>query len=69
MVLELKALESNFNDDYLQNTGKHNLFIYHSICHLKKGGWNDVNPILSVFMAVKLLFVNYIKSFKIRCFN
>lgn len=38
MVLELKALESNFNDDYLQNSGKHNLFMYHSICHLKKGG-------------------------------
>lgn len=50
MVLELKALESNFNDDYLQNTGKtHNLFMSYSICHLKKGGGRyDVNSTLTV---------------------
>lgn len=47
MVLQLKALESNFNDDYLQNTGKHNLLVSHSICHLKKEGRNYVNPTLT----------------------
>lgn len=38
MVLQLKALDSDLNDDYLQNTGKHDLLMYHSICHLKKRG-------------------------------
>lgn len=51
MVLELKALESNFNDDYLQNIGKHTQPLYVSL-HLpfkkRGGGRYDVNPTLTV---------------------
>lgn len=47
MVLELKALESNFNDDYLQNTGKNAQPLYVSL-HLpfkKKGGDTMSTPL------------------------
>lgn len=68
MVLELKALESNCNDDYLQNTGKHAPPFYVSLPLLvQKRGTLWCQPHFdSVIMVDKLLFVNYMKSFKIR---